>query len=180
MAKFERHPGECKVRAFFQKSPVQAQPGGDWLPFTIACAAAAHDERRSQLGWRALLIEGDIHAAVLPMRRNKCRAVLDASAFVLQFLDEQALGNILGNHGNKPETKKIGVDLESMDALLVDLFLEAHIQAPDRIILDLDAPAYDAGKLFDKGPKGNLTRTSLTERRACPVVLRTRAAFILM
>jgi hypothetical protein len=40
---------------------------------------------------------------------------------------------------HKPETKKIVVDPESIDALLVDLFLEAHQQAPDRIILDLDA-----------------------------------------
>ena len=42
-----------------------------------------------------------------------------------------------GSH--KPETKKIVVDPESIDALLVDLFLEAHEQLPDRIVLDLDA-----------------------------------------
>src|SRR5207245_9753209 len=40
---------------------------------------------------------------------------------------------------NKPETKKIVVDPESIDALLVDLFLEAHEQAPEQIILDIDA-----------------------------------------
>ena len=40
---------------------------------------------------------------------------------------------------NKPETRKIVVDPESIDALLVDVFLEAHPQAPERIILDLDA-----------------------------------------
>lgn len=39
----------------------------------------------------------------------------------------------------KPETKKIVVDPESIDALLVDLFLEAHPQAPEQIVLDLDA-----------------------------------------
>jgi hypothetical protein len=39
----------------------------------------------------------------------------------------------------KPETKKIVVDPESIDALLVDIFLEAHPQAPEQIILDLDA-----------------------------------------
>jgi len=39
----------------------------------------------------------------------------------------------------QPETKKIVVDPESIDALLVDLFLEAHTPPPDRIILDLDA-----------------------------------------
>ena len=39
----------------------------------------------------------------------------------------------------QPETKKIVVDPESIDALLVDLFLEAHPQAPAEIILDLDA-----------------------------------------
>jgi hypothetical protein len=40
---------------------------------------------------------------------------------------------------NKAETKKIVADPESIDALLVDLFLEAQQQAPDRIIVDLDA-----------------------------------------
>ena len=42
-----------------------------------------------------------------------------------------------GSH--KLETKKIVVDPESIDALLVDLFLEAQEQIPERIILDLDA-----------------------------------------
>ena len=40
---------------------------------------------------------------------------------------------------NQPETKKIMVDPESIDALLVDLFLEAHEHVPERIVLDLDA-----------------------------------------
>src|SRR6267143_310990 len=39
----------------------------------------------------------------------------------------------------KPETKKIVVDPESIDALLVDLVLEAHKKIPERIVLDLDA-----------------------------------------
>jgi len=42
-------------------------------------------------------------------------------------------------NSDKPETKKIVVDPESIDALLVDLFLEAHPQTPEQIILDLDA-----------------------------------------
>ena len=48
-------------------------------------------------------------------------------------------GNPRQRDSNKPETKKIVVDPESIDALLVDLFLQAHEQAPDQIILDLDA-----------------------------------------
>jgi hypothetical protein len=40
---------------------------------------------------------------------------------------------------DKPETRKIAADPESIDALLVDLFLDAHEQAPERIVLDLDA-----------------------------------------
>jgi len=40
---------------------------------------------------------------------------------------------------DKPETKKIVVDPESIDALLVDLFLDAHERAPEQIILDVDA-----------------------------------------
>jgi hypothetical protein len=40
---------------------------------------------------------------------------------------------------HQPETKKIVVDPESIDALLVDLFLGAHERIPERIVLDLDA-----------------------------------------
>ena len=39
----------------------------------------------------------------------------------------------------QPQTKKIVVDPESIDALLVDLFVEAHPQPPEQIILDIDA-----------------------------------------
>jgi hypothetical protein len=48
-------------------------------------------------------------------------------------------GSLRQKDSNKPETKKIVVDPESIDALLVDLFLEAHLQAPAQIVLDLDA-----------------------------------------
>src|SRR5215467_8816868 len=48
-------------------------------------------------------------------------------------------GSLRQKDSNKPETKKIVVDPESIDALLVDLFLEAHEQIPERIVLDLDA-----------------------------------------
>jgi hypothetical protein len=48
-------------------------------------------------------------------------------------------GNPRQRDSNKPETKKIVVDPESIDALLVDLFLQAQQQAPEEIILDLDA-----------------------------------------
>jgi hypothetical protein len=48
-------------------------------------------------------------------------------------------GSPLQKGSNKPETKKIVVDPESIDALLVDLFLDAHPHAPDLIILDVDA-----------------------------------------
>ena len=42
-----------------------------------------------------------------------------------------------GSH--KPETKKIVWTRRASMPLLVDLFLEAHEQVPDRIVLDLDA-----------------------------------------
>jgi hypothetical protein len=48
-------------------------------------------------------------------------------------------GSLRQKDSNKPETKKIVVDPESIDALLVDLFLEAYAAAPDQIVLDLDA-----------------------------------------
>jgi len=45
---------------------------------------------------------------------------------------------------DKPEAKKIGADPESIDALLVGLFPVAQEeQAPDRIILELDATDSD-------------------------------------
>jgi len=40
---------------------------------------------------------------------------------------------------DKPETKKIVADVESIDCLLVDLFTEAHEPPPEKIVLDLDA-----------------------------------------
>ena len=48
-------------------------------------------------------------------------------------------GRPLQQGSDKPETKKITVDPESIDTLLVDLFLEAHVQAPEQIVLDVDA-----------------------------------------
>jgi Transposase DDE domain group 1 len=48
-------------------------------------------------------------------------------------------GNPRQKESDKAETKKIVVDPESIDALLVDLFLEAHATAPEQIILDVDA-----------------------------------------
>lgn len=43
------------------------------------------------------------------------------------------------NADAKARYKKIVYSAEAMDRLLVDLFLEAHDQAPERIVLDLDA-----------------------------------------
>jgi hypothetical protein len=48
-------------------------------------------------------------------------------------------GNPLQKGSDQPETKKIVADPESVDTLLLDLFLEAHPQAPEQIILDVDA-----------------------------------------
>src|SRR5437667_9983502 len=50
-------------------------------------------------------------------------------------------GSPLQKDSNKPETKKIVVDPESIDALLVDLFLGANAQIPVRTVLDVDATA---------------------------------------
>ena len=48
-------------------------------------------------------------------------------------------GERFRNGTDKPETKKIAVDFESIDALLTDLFMEAYMRPPEKITLDLDA-----------------------------------------
>ena len=35
--------------------------------------------------------------------------------------------------------KKIGLDFEAVDRMLVEIFLQAHREAPEQIVLDLDS-----------------------------------------
>ncbi|TIS84932.1 transposase, partial [Mesorhizobium sp.] len=44
-----------------------------------------------------------------------------------------------GRAGEPTRYHKIGYDKEAMEALFVDLFLEAHDKPPGEIVLDLDA-----------------------------------------
>ena len=51
--------------------------------------------------------------------------------------------------GGEERYKKIALDTEAVDRALVEVFLEAHREAPQEIVLDMDAtddPRYTAGK----------------------------------
>ncbi len=99
-----------------------------------------HDDLRRDPMLAVALGKDDVKGA--QRRRTQDRGKALAGKSTLNRLELTAPdydGSPLQKESNKPETKKIVVDPDSIDALLVDLFLEAHEQAPDRIIVDLDA-----------------------------------------
>jgi hypothetical protein len=99
-----------------------------------------HDELRRDPMLAVALNKDDVKGE--HRRRAQDRGKATAGKSTLNRLELTAPdydGSPRQRESDKPETKKIVVDPESVDALLVDLFLEAHAQAPDRIILDLDA-----------------------------------------
>jgi hypothetical protein len=99
-----------------------------------------HDELRRDPMLAAALNKDDVKGE--QRRRAQDRGKALAGKSTLNRLESTApdyVGAARQPDSNKPETRKIVVDPESIDALLVDLFLEAHPQAPERIILDPDA-----------------------------------------
>jgi hypothetical protein len=99
-----------------------------------------HDELRHDPMLAVALNKDDVKGE--QRRRAQDRGTALAGKSTLNRLELTAPdydGSPRQQDSNKPETKKILVDPESIDALLVDLFLEAHPHAPDQIILDLDA-----------------------------------------
>jgi len=99
-----------------------------------------HDELRRDPMLAAALGKDDVKGEGRRRAQDRGKALAGKSTLNrLELTAPDYDGNPLQKDSRKPETKKIVVDPESIDALLVDLFLEAESQAPDQIILDLDA-----------------------------------------
>ena len=99
-----------------------------------------HDELRRDPMLAAALGKDDVKGERRRRAQDRGKALAGKSTLNrLELTAPDYDGNPRQNNSHKPETKKVVVDPESIDALLVDLFLEARVQAPDQIILDLDA-----------------------------------------
>jgi hypothetical protein len=99
-----------------------------------------HDELRRDPMLAVALHKDDVKGEQRRRAQDRGKALAGKSTLNrLELTAPDYDGSPRPKESDKPETKKIVVDPESIDALLVDLFLEAHTQAPDQIILDLDA-----------------------------------------
>jgi hypothetical protein len=99
-----------------------------------------HDQLRSDPMLAVALNKDDVKGEQRRREQDRGKALAGKSTLNrLELTAPDYEGSPRQKDADKPETKKIGVDLESIDTLLVDLFLEAHPQAPDQITLDLDA-----------------------------------------
>jgi len=99
-----------------------------------------HDELRRDPMLAVALGKDDVKGEQRRRAQDRGKALAGKSTLNrLELTAPDYDGSPRQKDSDKPETKKIVVDPESIDALLVDLFLEAHQQAPDHIILDLDA-----------------------------------------
>ena len=99
-----------------------------------------HDELRSDPMLAVALSKDDVKGEQRRRAQDRGKALAGKSTLNrLELTAPDYEGSPRQKDSNKPETKKIVVDPESIDALLVDLFLEAHEPAPEQIILDVDA-----------------------------------------
>jgi hypothetical protein len=99
-----------------------------------------HDELRRDPMLAVALSKDDVKGEQRRRAQDRGKALAGKSTLNrLELTAPDYDGSPRQQDSNKPETKKIVVDPESIDALLVDLFLEAHPHPPDQIILDLDA-----------------------------------------
>ena len=99
-----------------------------------------HDELRSDPILAVALSKDDVKGQQRRRAQDRGKALAGKSTLNrLELTAPDYSGNPRQNESGKPETKKIVVDPESIDALLVDLFLEAQEQAPEQIVLDMDA-----------------------------------------
>jgi len=99
-----------------------------------------HDELRRDPMLAVALNKDDVKGEQRRRPRDRGKALAGKSTLNrLELTAPDYDGSPRQKESGKPETKKIVVDPESIDALLADLFLDAQEQAPDPIILDLDA-----------------------------------------
>src|SRR5438270_4593328 len=99
-----------------------------------------HDDLRRDPMLAAALGKDDVKGEQRRRAQDRGKALAGKSTLNrLELTAPDYDGSPRQKDSDKPETKKIVVDPESIDALLVDLFLEAHEPVPDQIILDLDA-----------------------------------------
>jgi Transposase DDE domain group 1 len=99
-----------------------------------------HDELRRDPMLAVALGKDDVKGERRRRAQDRGKALAGKSTLNrLELTAPDYDGNSRQEHSDKPETKKIVVDPESIDALLVDLFLEAHAHTPEKIVLDLDA-----------------------------------------
>jgi hypothetical protein len=99
-----------------------------------------HDELRRDPMLAVALNKDDVKGQQRRRAQDRGKALAGKSTLNrLELTAPDYDGSPRQKESDKPETKKIVVDPESIDALLVDLFLEAPEQAPEQIILDLDA-----------------------------------------
>ena len=99
-----------------------------------------HDELRGDPMLAVALAKDDVKGQQRRRAQDRGKALAGKSTLNrLELTAPDYDGNPHQKESGKPETKKIAVDPWSIDALLVDLFLEAHEQAPEQIVLDMDA-----------------------------------------
>ena len=99
-----------------------------------------HDELRRDPMLAVALNKDDVKGQRRRRARDRGKALAGKSTLNrLELTAPDYDGSPRQKGSDKAETKKIVVDPESIDALLVDLFLEAHQRVPEKIVLDLDA-----------------------------------------
>jgi hypothetical protein len=99
-----------------------------------------HDELRRDPMLAVALGKDDVKGEHRRRAQDRGKALAGKSTLNrLELTAPDYDGSPRQKESGKPETKKIVVDPESIDGLLVDLFLEAHQRAPEKIVLDLDA-----------------------------------------
>jgi len=99
-----------------------------------------HDELRRDPMLAVALGKDDVKGEQRRRAQDRGKALAGKSTLNrLELTAPDYDGSPRQKESDKPETKKIAVDTESIDALLVDLFLDAHLQTPEQIVVDLDA-----------------------------------------
>jgi hypothetical protein len=99
-----------------------------------------HDELRRDPMLAVAVGKDDVKGEHRRRAQDRGKALAGKSTFNrLELTAPDYDGSPLQKGSDKPEAKKIVADPESIDALLADLFVEAHQQAPEKIVLDLDA-----------------------------------------